>query len=95
MWAREPSNAFLRADASGHGEQRLAGGIFPTAPEEEAASSQTVWNAAETLESGAPVVLTLPGTSAERRTEFILILFGAQTHSNGSQRELYYFQATF
>jgi hypothetical protein len=49
VWASEPSNAFLRADASGHGEQRLAGGIFPTAPEEETASSLTVMERSRNL----------------------------------------------
>lgn len=52
MWASEPSSAFLRADASGHEEQRLAWGIFPTAPEEETASSQTVLERSETLVRG-------------------------------------------
>ena len=52
MWASESSNAFLRADASGHGEQRPTGGIFPTAPEEETASSQPVLERSEAFVSG-------------------------------------------
>jgi hypothetical protein len=95
MWASEPSNAFRRADASGHGEQRLAGESFPRRQKRKRPHPRLFWNAAETLESGAPVVLTLLETSAESRTEFILTLLRAQSHSNRSQRGFDYFQLAF
>lgn len=64
MWASKLSNAFHRADATGHGEQESSCLVFPTAREEETASSQTVLERNETFASGVPVVLVMLETLA-------------------------------